>query len=100
MLKGKFCEFSIKGGNAQSGKLTTSYDGVRPQHNFYSPLKLQGSIILGTGGDNSAGGKGVFFEGAMTKGYVSAATEDAIQANIVAAGYGRGAGARNHDVLI
>jgi hypothetical protein len=31
---------------------------------------------------------GIFFEGAMTKGYPSDATEDAVQANIVAAGYG------------
>ena len=52
-------------------------------------MKLQGSIILGTGGDDSDGATGTFFEGAMVRGFVSAATEDAIQANIVAAGYGR-----------
>ena len=84
----RVCEFSLKGGNAQSGKLTALYDGVRPQHNNYNPMKLQGSIILGTGGDDSDGATGTFFEGAMVKGYVSAATEDAVQANIVSAGYG------------
>jgi hypothetical protein len=62
---------------------------VRPQHNNYNPMKLQGSVILGTGGDDSDGARGTFFEGAMVTGYVSAATEDAIQANIVAARYGR-----------
>ena len=85
----RVCEFSLKGGNAQSGKLTALYDGVRPQHNNYNPMKLQGSIILGTGGDDSDGATGTFFEGAMVKGYVSAATEDAVKANIVSAGYGK-----------
>jgi hypothetical protein len=32
---------------------------------------------------------GDFLEGAMTKGYASDATENAVQANIVAVGYGR-----------
>jgi hypothetical protein len=36
ILKGRDCEFSLKGGNAQSGALTSLYDGVRPQHNDYS----------------------------------------------------------------
>ena len=36
MLKGRDCEFSLKGGNAQIGTLTSLYDGVRPQHNDYS----------------------------------------------------------------
>ena len=40
-----------------------------------------------TGGDNSDRALGIFYEGAMTAGYASAATDDAIQANIVAAGY-------------
>jgi|EP01047_Picozoa_sp_COSAG01_P115659 hypothetical protein len=53
MLKGRVCEFALKGGNAQSGGLTSLYDGVRPQHNNYNPMKLQGSIILGTGGGTS-----------------------------------------------
>ena len=32
-------------------------------------MKLQSSILLGTGGDNSTGGDGEFFEGAVTAGY-------------------------------
>ena len=77
----------IKAGNAQSGKLETKFDGKRPAG--YSPMKKQGAIILGTGGDGSNNAKGTFFEGAITKGNPPDATDDAVQANIVAAGYGK-----------
>jgi hypothetical protein len=87
MLKGKPGTFALKGGDAQSGGLKTMYDGKTP--NRYSPMKKEGAIILGTGGDNSHTGEGTFFEGCMTFGYPSDATDDAVQANIVAAGYGR-----------
>ena len=50
-------------------------------------MKVQNSIELGTGGDNSVWGNGEFFEGAVTAGYPSDATENAVQASIVAAGY-------------
>lgn len=89
MLKGRHCEMALKGGNAQHGVLTTLYDGVRPQHNFYQPMRKEGGIILGTGGDNSRGAVGTWFEGAIVSGFVSKQTEDAIQENIVAAGYGK-----------
>jgi hypothetical protein len=79
--------FTLKGGSAQSGALVTMWDGARPSPS-YSPKSLQGAIILGTGGDGSNGGTGTFFEGAMTIGNPSDATDDAIQANIIAAGYG------------
>jgi hypothetical protein len=49
---------------------------------------LQGSIILGTGGDGSNNGVGTFFEGAITSGNPPDATDDLVQANVVAAGYG------------
>jgi hypothetical protein len=78
--------FTLKYGNAQAGGLTTPQSGPLPDG--YSPMKLQGSIILGTGGDNSGGGIGEFFEGAMTSGYPKDKTENAVQASIVAAGYG------------
>jgi non-reducing end alpha-L-arabinofuranosidase len=88
MLKGPSGNhFTLKAANAQSGALTTMWDGVRPSPG-YSPKKLQAAIILGTGGDGSNGGTGTFFEGAMTSGNPSDATDAAIQANIVAAGYG------------
>ncbi len=77
--------FTLKFGNGQSGGLTTSYSGPMP--NGYNPMKVQPSIELGTGGDNSPMGKGEFFEGAVTAGLPSDATENAVQANLVAAGY-------------
>jgi hypothetical protein len=88
MLKGPSGNrFALKGGDAQSGTLAVKYDGARPPG--YSPQKKEGAIILGTGGDNSHTGEGTFFEGCMTSGNPSDATDDAVQANIVAAGYGR-----------
>ena len=38
-------------------------------------MKKEGAIILGIGGDNSKGAAGTFYEGVMTSGYPSAATE-------------------------
>jgi hypothetical protein len=80
--------FGLKAGNAQSGKLETKWDGKRPPGG-YSPKKLGGQILLGTGGDGSNSGVGTFFEGAMTKGNPPNSVDDDIQANIVAAGYGK-----------
>jgi hypothetical protein len=53
----------------------------------YNPMKVQNSIELGTGGDNSIWGNGEFFEGAVVAGYPSDATESAVQASVVAAKY-------------
>jgi hypothetical protein len=78
-------QWAILGGNAQSGALATDFSGTRPSG--YYPMKKQGAIILGTGGDNSDGADGTWYEGVMTSGEPSAATEAAVQANIVAAGY-------------
>jgi non-reducing end alpha-L-arabinofuranosidase len=78
--------FEIKGGNAQSGSLTTSYNGALPP-NGYTPMSQEGAIVLGTGGDNSNSSIGSFFEGVMTSGEPTAAADNAVQANIVAAGY-------------
>ena len=87
MLKGPSGNrYALKAGDAQSGALAVKYDGQRPSG--YSPMKKQGAIILGTGGDNSHTGIGTFFEGCMTSGNPSDATDSAVQANIVAAGYG------------
>ena len=88
MLKGPSGNaMGIKAGNAQSGTLETKWNGKRPPG--YSPMKKQGAIILGTGGDGSNNAKGTFFEGAITSGNPPDATDDAVQANIVAAGYGK-----------
>jgi hypothetical protein len=88
MLKGPSGNsMGLKAGNAQSGKLETKWNGKRPPG--YAPKKLEGSIVLGTGGDGSDYGKGTFFEGVMTAGNPPDATDDLVQANIVAAGYGK-----------
>ena len=78
--------FTLEGANAQSGTLDMIYSGARPSG--YATMVKQGAIILGIGGDNSSGAKGNFFEGALTAGYASTTTDNAVQANIVAAGYG------------
>jgi hypothetical protein len=87
IIKGEPNHWSIRGGNAQSGSLSTFYNGARPNVAGYNPMKKEGAIILGIGGDNSHGAAGTFYEGVMTSGYPSDATENAVQANIVAAGY-------------
>ena len=75
MLKGPSGNrFVLKGGDAQSGALATKYDGARPAG--YSPMKKQGAIILGIGGDNSHTGEGTFFEGCITSGLPSDAVDE------------------------
>lgn len=74
--------WTIKSGNAQSGPLSTPFDGSRP-NDRYNPMRKEGAIGLGTGGDNSDGAVGNFFEGVMTTHYASDAADDAVQANLV-----------------
>ncbi len=76
--------WTIKTGNAQSGLLTTPFDGPRPSAR-YNPMRKEGAIVLGIAGDNSNSGQGNFFEGIMTAHYSSDAADDAVQASIVAA---------------
>ena len=82
-------QWAIRGGNANSGTLSTFYSGARPTAGGYNPMSKEGAIILGIGGDNSDGAQGTFYEGIMTGSgsYPSDATENAVQANIVAAKY-------------
>ncbi|GAA2515572.1 hypothetical protein Ahu01nite_080650 [Winogradskya humida] len=79
--------YALKGGNSQSGALSTWWNGALPNRGGYMPMQQEGSIILGTGGDNSNRNRGTFFEGVMTSGYPTDAADNAVQANIVAAGY-------------
>jgi hypothetical protein len=74
--------WAIKKGNGQSGDLITAFDGPRPSSK-YNPMRKEGAIILGTGGDNSNGAQGNFFEGVMTTHYSSEAADKAVHANIV-----------------
>jgi hypothetical protein len=83
-------EFTLKGGNAQSGSLTQYYRGALPSG--WNPMKKQGAIVLGSGGDccntNTNMSDGTFYEGVIVSGYPADTTENSVQANIVAAGYG------------
>jgi hypothetical protein len=85
IIKGNASTYSIRAGNAQTGALKTMADSTSARP---SPNHLQGAIVLGIGGDQSWAGHGVSFEGAITNGRPKDTTEDAIQKNIVAAGYG------------
>jgi hypothetical protein len=87
IVKGEPNQWAIRGGNGQSGSLSTFYSGVRPNVSGYNPMHKEGAIILGIGGDNSKSSSGTFYEGVLTSGYPSDATENSVQANIVAAKY-------------
>ncbi|HWC78806.1 MAG TPA: arabinofuranosidase catalytic domain-containing protein [Pseudonocardiaceae bacterium] len=79
--------YALKGGNSQSGGLSTWWNGALPTRGGYQPMHQEGGIILGTGGDNSNWNMGTFFEGVMVSGYPSDATENSVQANVVSVGY-------------
>jgi non-reducing end alpha-L-arabinofuranosidase len=79
-------KFALKWGDAQSGGLNAIYSGALPSG--YSPMRQEGAIVLGVGGDNSHASAGSFFEGAMTAGFPTDSADNAIQSNIVAVGYG------------
>ena len=79
--------YAIKGGNADSGGLTTWYNGALPDLGGYAPMHQEGAIVLGTGGDDSNSSAGSFFEGVMTSGYPTDAADNAVQANINSVGY-------------
>ncbi|KAA8565661.1 hypothetical protein MFRU_006g02440 [Monilinia fructicola] len=87
IVKGGANKWALRGANAVSGALSTYYSGVRPNASGYNPMSKEGSIILGIGGDNSVSAQGTFYEGVVTTGYPSDATENSVQANIVAAKY-------------
>jgi len=77
--------YTIWEGNAQSGSLTTM--GATPLPSGYSPMKQEGAIILGIGGDNSNWSSGYFFEGVVTQGAPSSTVMGNVQSNIVSAQY-------------
>lgn len=86
--KGEPHHWVSMGGDAQKGALSVMFDGKRVNPT-YDPMRKQGAILLGNGGDNSDGSQGTFYEGAMTAGgtFPSNATDQLVQANIVAAKY-------------
>jgi hypothetical protein len=91
MADGEPHHWRSMGGDAQHGDLDVMFDGTRiiNDRNSYDPMRKQGAILLGNGGDNSNGSQGTFYEGAMTAAgtFPSKETNKKIQANIVAARY-------------
>jgi hypothetical protein len=59
----------------------TTFDSTKPPCDIYA---AEGAIGLGTGGDNSDGDDGNFYEGVMTAQFSSDDADAAVQANIVA----------------
>src|SRR3954471_8770251 len=88
MAKGEPHHWTSLGGDAQQGPLKVMFDGPRIDVT-YDPMRKQGAILLGNGGDNSNGSQGTFYEGAMTAAgtFPSDATDQLVQANVVAAKY-------------
>src|SRR5689334_18478563 len=86
VAKGEPHHWASLGGDAQMGSLATMFDGPRVDSS-YDPMQKQGAIVLGNGGDNSNGAQGTFYEGVLTAGYPTDATDQKVQDNIVAAKY-------------
>jgi len=78
--------FALKWGDGGAGGLNTIYSGTLPAG--YQPMRQEGAILLGIGGDNSHASAGSFLEGVMTAGFPTDSADSAIQADIVAVGYG------------
>ena len=89
MAKGEPHHWTSMGGDAQQGALQVMFSGPRV-NGTYDPMRKQGAILLGNGGDNSNRSQGTFYEGAVTAAgtFPADATDQQVQANIVAAGYG------------
>jgi hypothetical protein len=88
MAKGEPHHWTTLGGDAQRGALAVMFDGPRINPT-YDPMRKQGAILLGNGGDNSNGSQGTFYEGAMTAAgtFPTDATDQLVQANVTAAKY-------------
>ena len=88
MAKGEPHHWTSMGGDSQKGDLSVMFDGPRVNAT-YDPMRKQGAILLGNGGDNSVGSQGTFYEGAMTAGgtFPTNATDALVHANVVAARY-------------
>ena len=88
VAKGEPHHWTSMGGDSQTGELRVMFDGPRVNRS-YDPMRKQGAILLGNGGDNSNGSQGTFYEGAMTAAgtFPSDATDQKVQANVVAARY-------------
>lgn len=89
IAKGEPHHWTSMGGDAQQGDLSVMFSGMRVNAT-YDPMRKQGAILLGNGGDNSNSSQGTFYEGAVTAAgtFPTDATDQLVQANIVSARYG------------
>lgn len=88
VTKGKPGHWATLGGDAQRGQLAVMYEGRRIDAS-YDPMRKQGAVILGNGGDNSTASQGTFYEGAMTapRTYPSNETDQRVAQNVAAVRY-------------
>ena len=88
IAKGEPHHWTSMGGDAQRGALSVMFNGPRVNPT-YDPMRKQGAILLGNGGDNSNSSQGTFYEGAMTAAgtFPTDATDQLVQANVAAAKY-------------
>src|SRR5665811_1177014 len=88
VAKGEPHHWTTLGGDSQTGALSVMFDGPRID-STYDPMRKQGAILLGNGGDNSNASQGTFYEGAMTAPgtFPTKETNQKIQANVIAARY-------------
>ncbi|HUZ05941.1 MAG TPA: arabinofuranosidase catalytic domain-containing protein, partial [Candidatus Paceibacterota bacterium] len=88
MADGEPHHWRSMGGDAQNGELKVMFDGKRVDRG-YDPMRKQGAIDMGNGGDNSNGSDGTVYEAAMTAAgtFPTQETQQKVQANVVAAGY-------------
>jgi len=75
--------WTIKEGDATDvNNWTTPFSGERPSSR-YNPMRKEGAIGLGTGGDASNAARGNWFEGVMTAAYASDMADQAVHTNVV-----------------
>ena len=88
MADGEPHHWRSMGGDAQNGELKVMFDGKRVDRG-YDPMRKQGAIDMGNGGDNSNGSDGTVYEAAMTAAgtFPTQDTLQKVQANVVAAKY-------------
>ena len=79
--------WASRGANLQAdANLTTYWDGDRV-NSSYAPMRKQGGIYYGTGGDNSISTQGTMYEGAMAHNQSNATVDQKIYENIREANY-------------
>ena len=91
MADGEPHHWRTMGGDAQAGDLEIMFDGPRVANDRsgYDPMRKEGAIVLGNGGDNNSFSQGTVYEAAMTAAgtFPTKETNQKIQDNVLAAKY-------------